>query len=158
MLIVEADMNVQGRLTIVGTVRLDGRFDGTLVCSRLEIGTDGYLLGEVVTGELIVAGQIVGRAQARHIHLLASAIVEGELRHEQLQMDAEAVLVGESRRHPRLEMPTEFLALEARARHAEDDFLRLETESRVKRAEEALNAKAQFAALRARFPARRAQV
>ena len=158
MLIIEADMIVQGQLTIVGTVRLEGRFDGTLVCSRLEIGTDGYLLGHVVTGELVVAGQIVGEVAARQIDLTATAIVEGELRHEQMRMDEAATLVGESRRQSCLEMPPEFLALEARARQAEDDFRRLETANRVRRTEEAGLAQAQFATLRARFPAPGASV
>ena len=158
MLIIEADMVTQGQLTIVGTVQLEGRFEGTLVCSRLEIGTDGYLLGNAVTGELVVAGQMVGTVCARHVHLLDTAIVEGELKHEQLRMDEAATLVGESRRHQRLEMPPAYLALEARARHTEEDFRSLETASRNRRAEEALTAQAQFETLRARFPARRMSV
>ena len=153
VLIIESDMIVQGQLTIVGTVRLEGRFDGALVCTRLEIGTDGYLMGQVVTGELVVAGQIVGQIRARLADLKPTAIVEGQLWHEQLRMDAAATLVGESRRQSYLDMPPEFLALEARVRQTEDDFRRLETESRVRWAEEAKSAQAQFAALRARFPA-----
>ena len=153
MLIIEADMVVQGQLTIVGSVLLEGRFEGTLVCSRLEIGSDGYLLGHVVTSDLIVGGQIVGSACARNVHLLGTAIVEGELKHEQLRMELSATLVGESRRHQRLEMPAAFLDLEARARYAEADFRNLEMQSRSRRADEAITAKAQFERLRARFPA-----
>jgi cytoskeletal protein CcmA (bactofilin family) len=155
MLIVEADMVVQGQLTIVGAVLLEGRFEGTLVCSRLEIGADGYLLGRVITSELVVGGQIVGSACARSVHLLGTAIVEGELQHEQLRMDLSATLVGESRRHQRLDMPSAFLELEARARQVESDFRSLEIESRSRRADEAVTAKAQFERLRARFPAPR---
>jgi cytoskeletal protein CcmA (bactofilin family) len=155
MLIIEADMVVQGQLTIVGTVRLDGRYEGTIVCSRLEIGPDGYLLGDAVADELMVAGQIVGSVRARRVHLAATAIVEGELNHTELQMDEAAALVGESRRHKILEMPPVFQDLVARARFAEDDFRRLETEHRVRRAEEAVTARDQFERLRARFPAPR---
>ena len=156
MLIIEADMVAQGQVTIVGTVYLAGRFEGTLVCSRLEIGPDGYLLGQAFTGELIVEGQIVGSACARSVHLLGTAIVEGELKHEQLQMESSATLVGESRRHHCLDMPKSFLELEARARHTEADFRNLEIESRNRRADEAVTAKAQFDRLRARFPEARA--
>lgn len=155
MLIIEADMMVQGQLTIVGNVLLEGRFEGTLVCSRLEIGSDGYLTGHAVTNELIVAGQIVGSACARTVHLLGTAIVEGELRHEQLRMDLSATLVGESRRHQRLDMPAAFLDLEARAKSADADFRNLEMESRSRRADEAVTAEAQFERLRARFPVHR---
>ena len=153
MLIIEADMVVQGQLTIVGTVLIEGRFEGTLVCSRLEIGVDGYVLGRAIAGEIDVAGQIVGEVISREVYLRGTALIEGEVKHEQLRMDESAALVGESKRHARLEMPPAFLALESRARMAESDFRNLETSSRVRRAQEALNAKAQFETLRARFPA-----
>jgi len=153
MLIIEADMVVQGQLTIVGTVLVEGRFEGTLVCSRLEIGIDGYVLGHAISGEIDIAGQVVGSVTGRTVHLRDTALVEGEVRHEQLRMDEAATLVGESKRQTRMEMPQPYLALENRARMAESDFRNLETASRVRRAEEALSAKAQFESLRARFPA-----
>jgi cytoskeletal protein CcmA (bactofilin family) len=156
MLIIEADMVVQGELTIVGTVLVEGRFEGNLVCSRLEIGVDGYVLGRAIAGEIDVSGQFVGEVIAREVYLRSTALIEGEVKHEQLRMDESAALVGESKRHARLEMPPAFLALETRARMAESDFRNLETSSRVRHAQEALNAKAQFDSLRARFPAPRA--
>ena len=55
----------------------------------------------------------------------------------------------------RLEMPQAYLTLVDRARQTEDDFRRLETESRVRRAADAVNARAQFETLRARFPSPR---
>ena len=153
MLIIEADMVVQGQLTIVGTVLVEGRFEGTLVCSRLEIGVDGYLHGRAIAGEIDVAGQVVGEVMARDVYLRGTALIEGEVKHEQLRMDESAALVGESKRQSRLEMPPAFVALETRARMAESDFRNLETANRVRHAQEALNAKAQFETLRARFPA-----
>lgn len=153
MLIIEADMVVQGQLTIVGTVLVEGRFEGTLVCSRLEIGADGYVLGHAVAAEVDIAGQVVGSVTSRSVYLRDTALVEGKVHHEQLRMDEAAALIGESKRHSRLEMPAAFIALENRARLAESDFRNLETASRVRRAEEAVSAKAQFETLRARFPA-----
>lgn len=152
MLIIEADMVLQGQLTIIGTVILEGRFEGTIVCSRLDVGQDGYLLGHVIAQDLVVNGQIVGTASARKVHLKNTAIVEGDLRHEQLRMDEQATLVGTSKRQQQIEMPPQFKALELRAREADDDFRSLETQSRVRRVEEAVSAKAQFDQLRARFP------
>lgn len=152
MLIIEADMVVQGQLTIVGTVVVEGRFEGTLVCSKLVIGIDGYVLGRAIAAEIDVAGQVVGEVHAREVYLRGTALVEGEVRHEQLRMDESAVLVGDSKRHARLDMPPAFIALETRARMAESDFRNLETVSRVRLAQEALNAQAQFETLRARFP------
>jgi cytoskeletal protein CcmA (bactofilin family) len=152
MLTIEADMALDGQLTVLGIVRLEGRFDGTIVCTRLEIGSDGYLFGRAIAHELVVAGQIVGSVQARRIHLTGTAIVEGEVVHELLQMDETATLVGESRRHSGLAMPQSYAALETRARVDDADFRDLEMESRVRRAAEAATSRPQFEALRARFP------
>ena len=152
MLTIEADMIVTGTLVILGPVRLDGRFDGTLTCGRLDIGIDGYLQGKVFTEELSLAGQIVGTVQARAVHLKSGAILEGELVHEQLRMDEAATLVGESRRIKDLEMPPEYKAFLSRTRTQEDEIRNLETQSRVRRAGEAVHERAEFATLRARFP------
>ena len=153
MLTIDADMMVQGQFHVLGTVRLEGRCDGAIVCTRLEIGIDGFLHGTAFAEELVVAGQIVGRVHARHVHLKSGAIVEGELVHEQLRMDEAATLVGESRRLKSLDMPPEYMVLAARTRVADDDIRSLETQSRVRRAEEAVTARTQFETLRARFPA-----
>jgi cytoskeletal protein CcmA (bactofilin family) len=156
MMIIEADMVIQGHFTVIGAVRLDGRLEGTIVCSRLEIGPDGLLFGDAVVEELVVAGQIIGKVRARRLHLRETALVEGEIIHEQLQMDEAATLVGESRRHKDLPMPPVFVELQARARRAEDDYRALETATRVRLADEAARAGPQFEMLRSKFPARRA--
>jgi cytoskeletal protein CcmA (bactofilin family) len=153
MLTIEADMVVTGNLMILGPVRLDGRFEGTLTCGRLHVGVDGYVKGVVCTDELILEGQIVGTVQARRVHLATGAILEGELVHEQLRMDEAATLVGESRRQKSLEMPVEFRAFLARTRVDEEDISNLETQSRVRRADQAVRERPQYDALRARFPA-----
>ena len=157
MLILEADMAAQGRLVVLGAVRLEGRYEGTIICSRLEVGTDGYLLGNVLALELQLAGQIVGTVRASRVVLLDSGILEGELFHETLQMDGSATLVGESRRQKSLEMPEEFTRMQTRARRTEDDIRNLEVEHRVRRVDEAIKAEAQFKLLRARFPVQAAR-
>ena len=79
MLTIDADMAVQGQLVVLGTVRLEGRFDGAIICSRLEIGPDGYLFGSVVTEDLRVEGQVVGTVRAIRVHLTGSALLEDRL-------------------------------------------------------------------------------
>ena len=152
MMTLDADMAALGRLVVLGAVRLDGRFEGTIVCSKLEIGPDGYLIGSVVTQDLVVAGQLVGNVQASRVYLSGSAILEGELNYETLRMDETATLVGDSRRQRSLEMPADYAAMSARARQADEDILNLETEARVRRAAQAGRDEVQFKALRARFP------
>jgi cytoskeletal protein CcmA (bactofilin family) len=152
MLIIEADMVVKGDVTILGVVRLDGRFEGRLACTRLEIGRDGYLYGTVIAEVIVVAGQIVGHARGREIHLEQSAIVEADLVHEQLRMDENASLVGESRRERKLAMSSEYVALLASARQSDEEFSNQQTQTRVRLAAEAERDLPQFQRLRARFP------
>lgn len=152
MLTIDADMAVQGQLVVLGTVRLEGRFDGSIICSRLEIGPDGYLFGSAIAVDLHVEGQVVGTVRAVHVHLTGSALLEGELFHETLRMEEAATLVGESRRQQSLQMPAQFIALQAKARQADEELRNLETESRVRRADAVTRNEAQFESLRARFP------
>ena len=156
MLIIEADMVANGNLAILGTVRLEGRFEGTIVCTRLDVGVDGYLEGHAFTEELNLVGQIIGSAQARRVHLAPGALLEGELIHEQLRMDEQATLVGESRRHKALVMPAAYEALKSRRRLIDEDINNLEAQNRVRRADEAVKERIQYDALRARFPTQQA--
>jgi len=153
MVVIEADMATQGRLVVLGAVRLEGRYEGTIICSRLEVGPDGYLMGSVMTQDLRLEGQIIGTVRATRVHLLDSAILEGELYHETLQMEGAATLVGESRRQKSLEMPEEFTAMQVRATRIDEDFRNFEVEHRVRRADDAERAQVQFQLLRAKFPA-----
>jgi len=153
MMTIDADMSASGQIAVLGTVMLEGRFDGDIVCTKLVVGPDGYLHGGVVAEEVVVAGQVVGSVRAIRVHLLTSAILEGEVSHESLQMDGAATLVGESRRHKSLVMPDNFVALRRSARESEVELRNLEVQSRVRRTGSASQADAAFVRLRGRFPA-----
>ena len=106
---------MRGNLVAAGTIKLDGWLEGDIVCSRLEIGPDGYLLGAVTARDLHVEGQIVGSIVANAVHLVGGAFVEGDVRHTKLSVQPGATLSGRSFRIAGVRMPDEFLALEARA-------------------------------------------
>lgn len=152
MVIIEPNTVMRGDLTILGTVALDGRFEGRIVCSRLEIGADGYLLGDVVAGDIVVKGQIIGSVSAERVLLRNSALVEGELAHVELSMEEDATLVGHSRRQSRVDMPAAYRELGERARRTEEELQQIETESRIRQADEAIRLRPHFERLRARFP------
>ncbi len=152
MLVVDADTILEGELTVLGTVRIDGLFRGQLSCTSLELGIDGVIEGTVMAERLIVAGQIIGVARARVVHLYATAILEGELHQEKLSMDDEATLIGESRRLKVFNMPPAYLGLVAREQQLDAEIDRIETEARVRKADSADDVQAAFDQLRARFP------
>ena len=115
MIVVEAGTLMRGDLVAAGKVKLDGWLEGRIICSRLEIGINGFVLGNVATKELFVAGQIVGAVVAEAVHLLKGAFVEGDVHHLTLSVDPAATLIGSAIRGRSLQMPPELLALEARA-------------------------------------------
>ena len=151
MLVIESDMLMQAHVTVVGTVILNGRLEGSIVCSRLEIGEDGYLLGDAVVEDLIVAGQILGSARGKRVHLKQTALVEGELFHEVLSMDAAATLVGVSRRQSGADMPAAFKSLEQRVNRTEEEFRAIELATRVRMADQAERTMPEFEALKTRL-------
>lgn len=152
MLIVDADTVLEGELTVLGAVRVDGLFRGRIYCTSLEIGVDGVIEGSIMTERLIVGGQIVGSAKARVVHLHATAIVEGELHQEKLSMDGDAALFGDSRRLKAFDMPAAYLGLVERERQIDAEIDRIETEARVRKADEAAAVDAAFDHLRTKFP------
>lgn len=115
MLIVETQTVMRGQLLAAGAVRLDTWFEGDIVCSRLEIGSDGYVLGNVAAREVVVEGQIVGQIKAGAVRLLEGAFVEGDIHYASLSIHAAATLIGKSARNAGLELPSELMALEAAA-------------------------------------------
>jgi cytoskeletal protein CcmA (bactofilin family) len=120
---------MQGNLVSAGSIKLDGWFEGDIVCTRLEIGADGYLLGRVMARELRVAGQIVGNVTAGEVHLLDGAFIEGDVRHVRLAIEAGATLSGKSLRILGVHMPEHYLALEVRAEAERADLDHAERQS-----------------------------
>ncbi len=117
MLIIETETTTRGSLLSAGRIRLDTWFEGDIVCSRLDIGTDGYVRGNITTRELYVEGQIVGRITAGIVQLKEGAFVEGDIHHHVLSIHPAASLMGRSLRSTNVPFPPELLALEANARN-----------------------------------------
>jgi cytoskeletal protein CcmA (bactofilin family) len=115
MLKIATSSVMRGHLIAAGRVELDTWFEGDILCSRLDIGRDGYVLGNITTRELYVQGQIVGTVHAGVVHLMDGAFVEGDLHHHVLSLHANASLMGTALRTTKMPFPQELLALEARA-------------------------------------------
>lgn len=118
MLLVRTSSVVRGKLKMAGTMRLDCWLEGDVTCSRLEIGPNGYILGNVTARELFVEGQIVGQIEASVVHLMEGAFVEGDILHSVISLHPNATLLGRAIL-ARGFAPAELAALEAKS---PDDF------------------------------------
>ncbi|MGQ0671881.1 MAG: bactofilin family protein [Hyphomicrobium sp.] len=154
MFVVDIGTIMRGNIVAAGTIKLDGWLEGDVVCSRLEIGVDGYLLGRVTAKEIFVHGQIVGTAAADGVHLLPGAFVEGDVFHRQLSVEPGATLSGKAKRIHRVLMPEEFLALEARAVSEHAHLDRAERQSLRSAANRAVVEYPRYQQAKARFAVR----
>jgi cytoskeletal protein CcmA (bactofilin family) len=99
--IIGPGMTVVGDLTTDGTVRIEGRVEGSVRAARIVlIGRDGEVVGDVVTNEAVIAGRIQGTVVAENrLELQSTAVIEGEIhaRSQQLKLDEGARLNGRVR-------------------------------------------------------------
>ena len=62
--IVGSDTVIKGEIVSKGTVRIDGRFEGSLAAESVILGAGGYLLGDITSRTLLVAGRITGNVHS----------------------------------------------------------------------------------------------
>ena len=151
MIHIERGTLLKGEITSADPVRLDGKFEGRITCPRLEIGEDGYLLGEAEAGEIAVAGQVVGTLRAGSVSLAATALVEGDVHHAALIRAASAVMVGRSVRVASTRPLTAIIELERMRDTAEAEIDDAERESRERQKQSARSGTRLYGELRTRM-------
>ncbi|RKY62881.1 MAG: polymer-forming cytoskeletal protein [Candidatus Latescibacterota bacterium] len=87
---------VEGRLSVQNSVRVDGRLKGELKCSGLlVIGEEGYVEANIQAKEVVVGGKVQGSVEASHkVVLQSSASVIGDLKTRLLVVEEGAVFQG----------------------------------------------------------------
>lgn len=95
--IVGPGMRVVGDCETEGTVRVEGRVEGSITAGKaVVIGKDGIVVGDVVTQDAVVGGTLRGTLVAEsRLELQSSCRVEGDIRARRMQLEEGAVLNGE---------------------------------------------------------------
>ena len=81
MSIIGPGMNIVGDLSTDGTVRVEGRVEGTLRAGKaVVVGKDGEVHGDIVTQDAVIGGRVRGtvRAESR-LELQATCDIEGQI-------------------------------------------------------------------------------
>ena len=103
--IIGRGMRITGDLDTIGTVRVDGRVEGTIRAGKAVIvGDGGEVVGDVITQDAVIGGHVHGTVIAESgLELQSSCVVEGEIRTrpEHLKIDQGARFNG------RIAMPDE---------------------------------------------------
>lgn len=87
---------IQGTVRVQGRVQVDGEIEGTLEANGpVSVGPHGRINGELIGEDIAVGGVVEGQCTARkHLHVVSSGKVHGDVRYDTLQVDRGAVLDG----------------------------------------------------------------
>jgi cytoskeletal protein CcmA (bactofilin family) len=88
---------VQGDLEGADELRVSGKVNGNIRCSRLLVETGSRISGNIVAQEVIVRGEIKGRIRAQSVTLQECARVEAEIYHTLLVIERGARFEGMAR-------------------------------------------------------------
>lgn len=92
--IIGSDVTITGNITTNGELQLDGAIDGDLQCGNLTMGEQGSVRGTIKADSVVIRGAVKGEVRARSVRLESSAIIEGDVYHETLAVEAGAKLTG----------------------------------------------------------------
>ena len=85
---VQGELEIEGELVVLGLVR------GRIAAIRLVIAAGGYVEGDIVAREVVIAGRLNGRVFAPTVSVEASAEVEGRLFHTHITVAQGARMTG----------------------------------------------------------------
>ncbi|MEN8375614.1 MAG: polymer-forming cytoskeletal protein [Gemmatimonadota bacterium] len=87
--IVGSGMKVSGDVETEGTIRIEGRVEGTVRAGKaVVVGKDGRIKGDIFTQDAVVGGEVRGTIVAEsRIELQATCVVDGEIRARRIQLD-----------------------------------------------------------------------
>lgn len=97
--IIGADALLEGTFTLDGSLRIDGTFNGILICGgTVTVGKHGSVVGDIEADEVILGGRVSGTVVARRrVVLEGSSVLEGDLATGSLLVSEGAVFNGNSR-------------------------------------------------------------
>lgn len=87
---------IKGDVSGDAELHVDGVITGDVTVTRLMIGERGKIEGAITADSVEVRGTITGSIEAKHVHLFATASVNGDITQDQLVVDAGANFEGRS--------------------------------------------------------------
>ena len=100
--VIGADVEIIGTIKSNGTVRLDGKLEGELLCGGNAIlGKSAQVKGNVTATSVSIEGKISGNILAKDkIEMKATATVNGDIKARRLSVEDGVTFVGRSEVNP----------------------------------------------------------
>jgi cytoskeletal protein CcmA (bactofilin family) len=92
------DLVIEGDATSSGPIEVQGNVVGSLRAPEITVAGSGRVEGSVVAHDLVVLGAVSGRVSARNVQLARSAVVQADVTHERIAIEAGAELEGRLQR------------------------------------------------------------
>lgn len=92
--IIGPDVEIDGNIKTKDELQLDGSIKGDLDCGSLVMGETGAVNGLISADSVTIRGKVEGEVRAKTVRLEKSAIVNGDVYHENLSVEAGAKLTG----------------------------------------------------------------
>ena len=99
------DLVFEGNISGDGELTIDGQVKGDVRVNRLIVGDTGSVEGTVQADNVDVKGRVVGAVNGKHVKLLSTAYVDGDINHEQLAIEVGAYFQGAACRAARARRP-----------------------------------------------------
>lgn len=95
--IIAAGMTIIGDCETGGTVRIEGRVEGTVRAGKsVVVGRGGEVVGDILTQDAVVSGRVCGNILAEsRLELQATSDIQGEIRSRRVKLDEGARFNGE---------------------------------------------------------------
>lgn len=89
---------IEGNFKAESNIRLEGTIYGNVSCSgRIVMSKNAYIKGDIVCQNIVAEGKVEGDIIAKDkIHLLPTAIIDGNIKYTKLQIEEGAVFNGQA--------------------------------------------------------------
>ncbi|NOZ25410.1 MAG: polymer-forming cytoskeletal protein [Nitrospirae bacterium] len=96
--LIGSNTTIKGEIDIKGTIRIDGRFEGTIKADWIVIGESGYLKGDALADGVIVGGTVEGNISTREsVEINSSGKVVGDVQTQKLVIIEGGLFEGRSK-------------------------------------------------------------
>jgi cytoskeletal protein CcmA (bactofilin family) len=92
--IIGQGLTFEGNVTGEGDLYIEGELLGDVVVSNLSIGETGCAKGTITAASIEVRGAVIGSISAKIVRLAATCHVEGDISHDQLELESGAWFEG----------------------------------------------------------------
>lgn len=92
------DLVVEGDASSSGAIEVQGDVVGSLRAPEITVAGSGRVEGSVVAHDLVLLGAVSGTILARNVQLAPSAVVQADVIHERIAIEAGAELEGRLQR------------------------------------------------------------